>query len=136
MASYHIIQAITSEGLAQGTYLAARGGVEPTTFRTEGTDHHHSTNHAHSVSKHIFPSVALTREFYCSSNPGPSLCLCQSPTVSRNFIWIHPLSRPLGEYTSMPNPVTTLHSHYRYSPCSRFPSFTVVPLVRCRCTTA
>ena len=41
-----IIQAITGEGLAQGPYVVARGGVEPTTFRTEGTDHHHSTNHA------------------------------------------------------------------------------------------
>jgi len=33
-----IIQAITGEGLAQGLYVAARGGVEPTTFRTKGTD--------------------------------------------------------------------------------------------------
>src|SRR6218665_3368302 len=29
-----VIQAITGEGLAQGPYVAARGGVEPTTFRT------------------------------------------------------------------------------------------------------
>jgi len=28
-----IIQAITGEGLAQGPYMAARGEVEPTTFR-------------------------------------------------------------------------------------------------------
>ena len=41
-----IIQAITGEGLAQGPYVAARGGVEPTTFRTEGTDNIHLTNHA------------------------------------------------------------------------------------------
>ena len=40
------IQAITSEGLTQGPYVAARGGVEPTTFRTEGTDNIHLTNHA------------------------------------------------------------------------------------------
>jgi len=33
-----IIQAITGEGLVQGPYMAARGGVEPTTFRTEGAD--------------------------------------------------------------------------------------------------
>ena len=39
---HHSIQAIASEGLAQGPYMAARGGVEPTTFRTEGTEHHHS----------------------------------------------------------------------------------------------
>src|SRR6218665_684031 len=45
MAQHHIMQAITSERLAQGPYVAARGGVEPTTFHTEGTDHYHSTNH-------------------------------------------------------------------------------------------
>jgi len=39
-------QAIMSEGLSQGPYLVARGGVEPATFHTEGTDNHHSTNHA------------------------------------------------------------------------------------------
>ena len=41
-----VIQAITGEGLAQGSYVAARGGVEPTTFRTEGTGNIHLTNHA------------------------------------------------------------------------------------------
>ena len=35
-----ITQAITGEGLAQGPYVVARGGVEPTTFRIEGTDNH------------------------------------------------------------------------------------------------
>jgi len=39
-----VIQAITGEGLAQGPYLAARGGVEPTTFCS--TDNLHLTNHA------------------------------------------------------------------------------------------
>ena len=38
-----VMQAITGEGLAQGPYVAARGGVEPTTFRTENL---HLTNHA------------------------------------------------------------------------------------------
>src|SRR6218665_592620 len=38
-----VIQAISREGLAQGPYVAARGGVEPTTFRT---DNLHLTNHA------------------------------------------------------------------------------------------
>ena len=38
-----VIQAITGEGLAQGPCVAARGGVEPTTFRT---DNIHLTNHA------------------------------------------------------------------------------------------
>ena len=42
-------QAITSEGLAQGPYVAARGGVEPATFCTEGTDNHHLTNRATNV---------------------------------------------------------------------------------------
>src|SRR6218665_1192605 len=41
-----VIQAITGEGLAQGPYLAARGGVEPTYFRSEGTDNLHLANHA------------------------------------------------------------------------------------------
>ena len=40
------MQGITNEGLAQGSYVAARGEVESATFRTEGTDNHHLTNHA------------------------------------------------------------------------------------------
>src|SRR6218665_1875044 len=40
-----VIQAITGDGLAQGPYVAAIGGVEPTTFHTEGTDILHVTNH-------------------------------------------------------------------------------------------
>ena len=43
-----VIQAISGEGLAQGPYVAARGGVEPPTFSTVGTDNLHLTNHAHS----------------------------------------------------------------------------------------
>ena len=39
-----VIQAITSEGLAQGPYVAATVGFEPATFRTEGTEHHHRAN--------------------------------------------------------------------------------------------
>ena len=39
-------RAITSEGLAQGPYVAARAGVESATFRTKGSDNHHLTNHA------------------------------------------------------------------------------------------
>ena len=39
-----VIHAITSEGLAQGPYVAARGDIEPATFLTKGTDNHHSTN--------------------------------------------------------------------------------------------
>jgi len=46
MAPHQIIQATTSDELAQGPYVADRGGVEPATVRTEGTDHHHSTNYA------------------------------------------------------------------------------------------
>ena len=40
-----VIQAILGEGLAQGPYVAVRGGVEPTTFGTEGIDNIHLTNH-------------------------------------------------------------------------------------------
>jgi len=41
-----VIQAFTGDGLAQGPYVAARSRVEPTTFRTEGTDNLHLNNHA------------------------------------------------------------------------------------------
>ena len=47
-----VIQAITGEGLAQGPYVAARGGVEPTTFCTEGTDNLHLTKHTPEKYKH------------------------------------------------------------------------------------
>ena len=46
-APHHIIQATINEKLAQGPYVAARGGVELATFRTEGTEHHHSTTTPH-----------------------------------------------------------------------------------------
>jgi len=41
--------AITSEGIAQDPYAAARGGVSPATFCTEGIEHHHSTNHVSQI---------------------------------------------------------------------------------------
>ena len=41
-----VIRPFTSEGLAQGPYVAAIGGVDLATFRTESTDNHHSTKHA------------------------------------------------------------------------------------------
>ena len=43
MAPYHVIQATTSKGLAQGPYVAARVKFEPATLRTEVTRNHHST---------------------------------------------------------------------------------------------
>jgi len=62
-----VIQAITGGGLAQGPYVAARGRVEPTTFRTEGTDNLHLTNHAPSesikwASKRQWPWMIKYRE--------------------------------------------------------------------------
>ena len=45
-APHHVIQSITREGLAHGSLEAARNVVEPATFRTEGTEHHHSANYA------------------------------------------------------------------------------------------
>ena len=39
---HHVIQATTSEGLAQGPYVAARVGFKPATFSIEFTKHHHS----------------------------------------------------------------------------------------------
>jgi len=41
-APHHVIQATTSEGLAQGPYVAARVGFKPATFSIEFTKHHHS----------------------------------------------------------------------------------------------
>ena len=41
------IQATAIEGFALGPYLAARGGVELATFRTEGPKHHHSATTPH-----------------------------------------------------------------------------------------
>src|SRR6218665_1629528 len=46
-ASHHVMQAIASEGLAHCPYVAARCEIEPATFRTAGTEHHPSTNHAY-----------------------------------------------------------------------------------------
>ena len=40
-APHNVIQATTSEGLAQGPYVAA-SGMKSAIFRTEGTDHHQS----------------------------------------------------------------------------------------------
>jgi len=37
-----VIQATTSERLAQGPYVAAKVWFKPATFRTEGTEHSHS----------------------------------------------------------------------------------------------
>src|SRR6218665_1211035 len=48
-APNHVIQAITSEELAQGPHVAARGGIEPATFRTKGTGHHYPTYHASKI---------------------------------------------------------------------------------------
>src|SRR6218665_1833126 len=58
------------EGLAQGPYVAARGGVEPTTFRTEGTDNLHLTNHA--------PMICIPLRIYLSTLYVFTAC----PTVS------------------------------------------------------
>ena len=43
-APHHVVQASTSEGLAQDLYVAARGKVEPVTYRTEGKERHHSAS--------------------------------------------------------------------------------------------
>src|SRR6218665_292413 len=58
LAPHHVIQAITSEGLAQGPYVADRGGVELATFRTEVTEHHHSANHVQ-CDRCLFPYVLI-----------------------------------------------------------------------------
>ena len=40
MPEFHVEapQAPVNEGLAQGTYVAARVGIEPTTYQTQGTE--------------------------------------------------------------------------------------------------
>ena len=48
-ATHHVIQATTSEELAQGPYVAARDGVEPV---TEGTEQHHSATTPLSIAVH------------------------------------------------------------------------------------
>ena len=40
-APHHVIQATTSEGLAQGSYVVAKVGFEAVTFRNEGNEHYH-----------------------------------------------------------------------------------------------
>ena len=35
---HHVLQATTSEGLAQGPYVAAKMGFEPATLRMQGTE--------------------------------------------------------------------------------------------------
>ena len=40
-APHYVIQATTSEGLAQGLLMVGRVGFKPATFLTEGTKHHH-----------------------------------------------------------------------------------------------
>src|SRR6218665_992736 len=66
-APHPVIQAVTSEGLAQGPYVADRGEVEPATFRTEDTEHHHSTERG------IFCEGA-TKLDSASRNPSPRPC--------------------------------------------------------------
>src|SRR6218665_229333 len=61
-----VIQAITGEGLARGPYVAARGGVEPTTFRAEGTYNLHLTIHAHAWNSFIEQKKGLLiQNFIC-----------------------------------------------------------------------
>ena len=55
MVPHHVIQANTSEGLTQGSYVTARGGVEPATFRTE--PHHSATA----------PTRVVVAEWWCSN---------------------------------------------------------------------
>ena len=62
------IQAITGEGLAQVPYVAARGGVELTTFRTEGIDNLHLNNHAPNLRERRLEraeSMGSTWDGYC-----------------------------------------------------------------------
>ena len=46
MAPHHVIQATSSEGLAQGPYVSAIW-IEPATFCTEGTENHQSATTPH-----------------------------------------------------------------------------------------
>src|SRR6218665_3617463 len=66
-----VIQAITGEGLAQGPYVAARAGVEPTALRTEDTDNLNLTNHAFCLSLCITVSLSFCLPVFVSV----SVCL-------------------------------------------------------------
>ena len=61
----------------QGPYMAARGGFEPTTFRTEGTDNIHLTNHAPSG---VYQSFSMR-----SKTILPQLLLATMKTMNASF---------------------------------------------------
>ena len=79
---------ITSEGLAQGPYVAARGGVEPTTFRTEGTHNLHFTNHAPGK-RNVLRSLQTEDTIFWGSNPPkvlkPRMHIEYSPLFQQNL---------------------------------------------------
>src|SRR6218665_300689 len=72
-----VIQAITGEGLAQGPYVAARGGSEPTTFRTEGNDNRHLTNHA--------PMAVLKHRYLLEEENSSKMSLNVGNTITTNI---------------------------------------------------
>src|SRR6218665_803423 len=68
-APHHVIQATTSEGVAQSPYMsvAARVGVEPSTLRTEGTKHHYSVTPRHVNFNNIITIIIIIYGNSCSS---------------------------------------------------------------------
>src|SRR6218665_1740590 len=76
-----VIQAITGEGLAQGPYLAARGRVEPTTFRR------HRQSPLNQPRKISYFNINHSREVYFSENIMRSNMLIFHISI---FIFNHP----------------------------------------------
>ena len=80
-----IIQGITSEGLAQGPYVAARVGFKPATICTEGTKHHHWATTPPDGSLIIADSFCgMMRHVYFSM----LFLICLIWSIARNFFVI------------------------------------------------
>src|SRR6218665_2996994 len=59
-ASRLVFQATASEGLAQGSYVAARAGVEPMTLRTKDVDSTNAPPTPHTLLYRIFVQIFNT----------------------------------------------------------------------------
>ena len=96
-APHHVIEAITSEGFAQGPYVAARAGFEPAIFRTEGTEHHHwatpTLTHIHTDTHTVIHLHCIHTPTHSNSNNNNNgeifNTICHRPTLSRPVrVWV------------------------------------------------
>jgi len=77
-------------------YMVARGGIGPTIFCSEGTDHHHSTNHdpkrqtnADSLTKLMWKSVSPSDCPFIRDVPGS--IFYRIPDIWAVFYWVRVL---------------------------------------------